>query len=206
MADKWNDWKYGINLFLGDVSTLNHTSTNPWGSTEMKVSGGTAEKFEFRVVLSGKTLVCRWQDINAYTGNLGHGDMGKELGDQKITIVDGLIIQYTFYDAGNYTTADLPHAHQCYVTVSPDRSEWMTALMPPGSVEAQKPFHRFVLPAAHNFGFNNMDSCSRIATKLGPAAFMSEFLTPLLGPLDFVGHFGSDSRTHGSRNYGSHIT
>jgi hypothetical protein len=66
----------------------------------------------------------------------------------------------------------------------------MTALIPPGSVEAQKPFHRFVLPAAHNIGFNNMDSSGTIATKLGPAAFMSQFLTPLLGPLGFVGHLG----------------
>ncbi|KAL3479746.1 PLC-like phosphodiesterase [Aspergillus californicus] len=190
MADKWNDWKYGINLFKGDSVTPTNTSTDPWSNTQMKVSGGTAEKFEFHVVRNGKTLVSRWQDINAYTGNLGDGDMGKEPGDQKITVVHGLIVQYTFYDAGNYGSVDLPRAHQCYVTVAPDRSQWMTAVMPPGSANAQTPFHRFVLPAPHNFGFNSMDSCEILTTKLGPAAFVTEFLTPLLGPLGFVGHLG----------------
>ncbi|CBF73620.1 hypothetical protein AN7970.2 [Aspergillus nidulans FGSC A4] len=190
MRDKWGDWGYGINLFLGDDVTPTSTTVNPWSSTDMKVKGGTAEKFEFRVVRNGKTLVSRWQDINAYTGNLGDGDMGKVPGEQKITIADGLIIQYTFYDAGNYHTDDLPSAHQCYVTVAPDRSAWMAVVMPPGSPTAQKPFHRFVLPAAHNFGFNTMDNCAVIASKLGPAALVTEVLLPLLGPLGFIGHLG----------------
>ncbi|KAL4861209.1 hypothetical protein BDV12DRAFT_204244 [Aspergillus spectabilis] len=190
MADKWNDWRYGVNLFHGDIPTPVSTSKNPWNSTEMRVKGGTAEKFQFRVVRNGKTLIDRWQDINAYTGNLGDGNMGKDLGAQKITIVDGLIIQYTFYDAGNYGTADLPSAHQCYVTVAPDRSSWMTSLVPPGSEAAKKPFHRFALPMAHNFGFNNMDTCKVIADTIGPGAFISEVLTPLLGPLGWVGHLG----------------
>ncbi|KAL6228821.1 hypothetical protein BDW75DRAFT_250564 [Aspergillus navahoensis] len=190
MGDKWNDWKYGINLFLGDAVTPASTTINPWSSTDMKVKGGTAEKFQFRVVHNGKTLVSRWQDINAYTGNLGDGDMGKVPGEQKIAIVDGLIIQYTFYDAGNYHTEDLPSAHQCYVTVAPDRSSWMTTVMPPGSPTAQKPFHRFVLPAAHNFGFNTMHNCAVLAAKLGPASFVSKFLIPFLGPLGFAGYLG----------------
>ncbi|KAL4819892.1 hypothetical protein BDW67DRAFT_193467 [Aspergillus spinulosporus] len=179
MRDKWGDWGYGINLFLNDAVTPTSTTLNPWSSTDMKVKGGTAEKFEFRVVHNGKTLVSRWQDINAYTGNLGDGDMGKLPGEQKITIVDGFIIQYTFNDAGNYHTDDLPSAHQCYVTVAPDRSAWMAVVMPPGSPTAQKPFHRFVLPAAHNFGFNTMDT-----------SLVTEVLQPLLGPLGFLGHLG----------------
>ncbi|CEL01319.1 hypothetical protein ASPCAL00905 [Aspergillus calidoustus] len=171
MADKWNDWKYGIDLFRGQ------DSTDP-----------TAEKFSFRVVRNGKTLVSQWQDINAFTGNLGKGDMGLSLDNQKITIVDGLFIQYTFYDAGQYPTTNLPAAHQCYVTVAPDRSAWMTSLVPPASPEAKKPFTRFVLPGGHNFGLNSMASCRQLTANLTPAAIITKILGPWLGPLRFVGN------------------
>jgi hypothetical protein len=93
---KWNDWKYGIDIFRGkDSTTPTVTTRYPWASTNMSVRGGWA-KFSFRVVRNGKMLVSRWQDINAFTGNLGKGDMGLSLDDQKITIVDGFIIRYTF--------------------------------------------------------------------------------------------------------------
>ncbi|KAL2834622.1 PLC-like phosphodiesterase [Aspergillus pseudoustus] len=190
MADKWNDWRYGINLFTGDSTTPAITSKDPWASTEMKVRGGWAEKFSFSVVRNGKTLVTRWQDINAFTGNLGDGDMGRSLDEQKITIVDGLIIHYTFYDAGQYPTPELPDAHQCYVTVAPDRSAWMTSLVPPGSPTAQKPFTRFALPGGHNFGLNSMASCRALTANLTPAAIVAKILGPWLGPLGFVGNLG----------------
>jgi hypothetical protein len=86
--------------------------------------------------------------------------------DQQSIKHDNLIITYSFYDAGNGQVG-LPDAHQCYVIVSPNRSNWMAEIAAPGSDRAQKPFWRFVLPAAHDIGMNSMEIPDILVQKAG---------------------------------------
>jgi len=67
----------------------------------------------------------------------------------------------------------------------------MSRLVPPGSDKESKPFHRFVLPSAHDVGMNSMQSSEAILEKIGGAIVstlvndnrvMSEITDAVSGP------------------------
>jgi hypothetical protein len=121
--------------------------------------------FSFKVTHNGQEVTSQTADVNTMTGNLEKGTM-KNMEDQTSVINNDLIVTYVMYDAGS-GKAGLPDAHQCYVTVSPNYSNWMGQVAPPGSGQAGKQFKKFVLPAAHDIGMNSMQTPLALLTKAG---------------------------------------
>ncbi|GAD92884.1 hypothetical protein ANI_1_1432124 [Paecilomyces variotii No. 5] len=100
-------------------------------------------------------------DINSLTGKVEGGTMAATATCKAIT-TDHAIITYGFYSAG-HGEFGLTNRDQCYVTICPVLNRaWMGAVAPPGSLEAQKPFSRFVLAAPHDNGMNSMQFCDAI--------------------------------------------
>lgn len=100
-------------------------------------------------------------DINSLTGKLEGGTMNATAACKAI-VTDEVIITYGFYSAG-HGEFGLANRDQCYVTICPASNRiWMGAVAPPRSMEAQKPFSRFVLAAPHDNGMNSMQTCDVI--------------------------------------------
>ncbi|KAJ9254553.1 hypothetical protein DTO195F2_6538 [Paecilomyces variotii] len=100
-------------------------------------------------------------DINSLTGKVEGGTMTATAACKAI-VTKNAIITYGFYSAG-HGEFGLTNRDQCYVTICPPSNRaWMGAVAPPGSIEAQKPFSRFVLAAPHDNGMNSMQSCDII--------------------------------------------
>jgi hypothetical protein len=79
-----------------------------------------------------------------------------------------IIVSYGFYESG--TGHDiLPDRHQCYITVTPNYSDWLGQVAPIGSPQRDQPFRRLVLPAAHDVGMNSMQNCATILKHAGGA-------------------------------------
>jgi len=116
--------------------------------------------FAFKVNQLGKQLTYQSVEINALTGTVGESTM-VTMANQTSIITDRVIICYGFYDAGP-GVAGLPRYDQCYVTVTPNYSNWMAEVSPLGSEQAEKPFSKFFLPAAHDIGMNNMQSVDAV--------------------------------------------
>ena len=115
--------------------------------------------------------------VNVLTGNIESGDLSA-MEDQTAVVVGGVVVIYSFYDAPAFKTAGLPDVDQCYVTVTPDYSNWMAITAPMGSALAHKSFGRMVLPSAHDVGMNNMqnaETCINGAPKLFLSVLKSFF-------------------------------
>jgi hypothetical protein len=123
--------------------------------------------FSFRVTQNGNQIATGSVDINTITGNLEAGTL-KTVENQTSVVVNDTIVCYGFYDAGP-GAAGLPSSEQCYVTVTPNCSNWMGEMAPPGSAQASKPFSKLFLPAAHDIG---MTAC-RVQTQCSPAMLLS---------------------------------
>jgi hypothetical protein len=106
--------------------------------------------FSFKVSQNGKQIAFESGNINTLTGNVEAGSM-KTIENQLSTVTNDIIVSYGFYDAGP-GTAGLPSSNQCWVTVTSSYSGWMGSLAPSGSAQAQKPFSKLFLPAAHDIG------------------------------------------------------
>lgn len=117
--------------------------------------------FSFTVSLGVDALTTQSVDINTMTGNVSGSGTMSHMEDQVSIVTNNLIICYGFYSAGP-GVAGLPSSHQCYVSVSPDYSNWMAELAPPDSAQATKPFTRFALPAVHDVGMNSMQSADSV--------------------------------------------
>lgn len=116
--------------------------------------------FSFVVMFNGQQITTQNIDINTLTGDLEGGSM-KTMENQTSVVTNDIIVSYGFYDAGP-GVAGLPSADQCYVTVSPNYSSWMHDVASPGSPQADKPFTKLFLPAAHDIGMNSMTSASAV--------------------------------------------
>ncbi|OAA57400.1 phospholipase c [Niveomyces insectorum RCEF 264] len=125
-------------------------------------------RFAFKVLRDGHTVTEQWVDVNALTGNLGDGTMKKIADTRSVLDGAGIIVSYGFYEAGG-GHAGLPNRHQCYVTVTPNYATWMAQVAPPGSPQADRPFRRLVLPAAHDIGMNSMENCKAVLAHAGSA-------------------------------------
>ena len=110
--------------------------------------------FSFKVTHNGTQIASESVNINALTGNLEAGSM-KTMENQTSIISNNVIVCYGFYDAGD-GVAGLPKRDQCYVTITPNYSGWMSEVAPTGSPQASKPFSKLFLPAAHDIGMNSM--------------------------------------------------
>jgi len=113
-------------------------------------------RFTFKVTHAGQELTNQWVDINALTGHISNGTMNA-LSHSSSIVHDQIIICYGLYDAGS-GQAGLPSQDQCYVTVTPNRSNWMEQLVPRGSPGIEKSFSKMVLPAVHDVGMNSLQN------------------------------------------------
>ncbi|KAK4149930.1 PLC-like phosphodiesterase [Chaetomidium leptoderma] len=125
-------------------------------------------RFTFKVFRHGHQITEQWIDVNAITGNASGGTMESIANTPSIFHGDDLVISYGLYEAGKGHDL-LPNRHQCYVTVTPNYSNWIRDVAPPGSDLENKPFTRLVLPAAHDVGMNSMASCEAVFGRLGGA-------------------------------------
>jgi hypothetical protein len=112
--------------------------------------------FSFRVSENGNQIASESVDINVLTGVLEGGTL-KSMENQLSIVTNEVIVTYGYYDSGP-GVAGLPKSDQCWVTVTPNYSAWMGQVAPQGSPQATKPFSRFMLPAVHDVGMNNMQS------------------------------------------------
>lgn len=122
-------------------------------------------RFEFVIRRDGRELVKQWVNVNSMTGGLSEGTM-KTMDETPSIFTEDLIVSYGFYDAGPGLAA-LPKQHQCYVTATPNYSNWMRDVLPPGSDIANKPFNRMVLPSSHDIGMNSMTTALSLLEKAG---------------------------------------
>lgn len=116
--------------------------------------------FAFKVSQNGQQLADESLNINVLSGDLEGGSM-KSMENQLSIVTPNVIVNYGFYDAGP-GVAGLPSSNQCYVTVTPNYSSWMHDVAPPGSPQADKPFTKMFLPAAHDIGMNSMAEASAV--------------------------------------------
>ncbi|EPE29526.1 PLC-like phosphodiesterase [Glarea lozoyensis ATCC 20868] len=115
--------------------------------------------FSFKVSQNGNQIAHQQIEINTMTGNIEGGTLN-QMGNTQSIIAGDVIITYGFYDAPDAVQgrAGLPTSDQCWVCVSPNYSSWMGQLAPGGSPQADKPFSKWMLPAAHDIGMNSMQN------------------------------------------------
>jgi hypothetical protein len=118
--------------------------------------------FSFKVTKNGTQIAYESVEINALTGNLEAGSM-KTMENQTSVVLSDIIVSFGFYDAG-LGVAGLPSSDQCYITVTPNYSGWMSDVAPTGSPQAFKPFSKLCLPAAHDIGMNSMQNADAVLT------------------------------------------
>ena len=162
-------------------------------------------RFEWTAFHNGTAVGSAFNNINSFTGNLEGGTMISTVGFTPI-VTENAIITYGFYDAG-HGEAGLTNRDQCYVTVcSTANRSWMGSVAPPGSPEAQKPFSRFVLAAAHDDGMNGMQNSDAVLG--GADGDMVAELRKFLPRLSFFSHIPDSALAHMLPNivYGVAIT
>ncbi|KAK4167185.1 PLC-like phosphodiesterase [Cladorrhinum sp. PSN259] len=154
--------------------TINVNELNRFWTGSMEVESRNIDsffnkkgRFTFKVFRHGNLITEQWVDVNAITGNASGGTM-ESIAETPSIFHDNLIISYGLYEAGQ-GPQPLPNQHQCYITISPNYSNWIGDVAPPESDHENKPFSRLVLPAAHDVGMNSMESPSALLTKVGGA-------------------------------------
>jgi hypothetical protein len=148
-------------------TTINRNQLRAFSSDHLEVDKDKIEglfnftgTFSFRVTHNGSQVACGSVDINTLTGNLEAGTL-KTIENQTSLVANDAIVCYGFYDAGP-GDAGLPSSDQFYVTVTPNYSNWMGDVAPPGSEQASKPFSKLFLPAAHDIGMNSMQNADAV--------------------------------------------
>jgi hypothetical protein len=153
-------------------NTINKHDLNQWTKDHLEVDQKNlgslfryTGRFSFKVSHDGRELTTQWVDVNSLTGDLEDGTM-KDMQQTPSIIKDDIFITYSFYDAGP-GVAGLPKQHQCNVTVTLNHSDWIRDIAPVGSPQANKPFHRMVLPSPHDIGMNSMTTSKAILQQAG---------------------------------------
>lgn len=128
-----------------------------------------AGRFTFKVLHDGKPITEQWVEVNALTGGVGEGTMTTIANTHSILHPNpSVIVSYGFYEAGQGYDI-LPGRHQCYITVTPNYSDWMGRVAPPGSHQKDQPFRRLAIASAHDVGMNSMQNCAAILKHAGGA-------------------------------------
>lgn len=126
-------------------------------------------RFTFKVLHHGKLVTEQYMKVNAITGSADEGTMVSIADTHSILHRDpDVIVSFGFYEAGHGLDL-LPGRHQCYITVTPNYSNWMGRVAPIGSPQKDQPFRKLVLPAAHDVGMNSMQSCNAVLRHAGGA-------------------------------------
>lgn len=126
-------------------------------------------RFVFKVLHEGRLVTEQWVEVNALTGSVGEGTMTTIANTHSVVHPDPrIIVSYGFYESGHGHDI-LPNRHQCYITVTPNYSDWLGQVAPIGSPQRDQPFRRLVLPAAHDVGMNSMQNCATILKHAGGA-------------------------------------
>lgn len=126
-------------------------------------------RFVFKVLHEGRLITEQWVEVNAITGGIGEGTMTTIANTHSVVHPDpSVIVSFGFYEAGQGHDI-LPNRHQCYITVTPNYSDWLGRLAPIGSPQRDQPFRKLVLPAAHDVGMNSMQNCATILKHAGGA-------------------------------------
>lgn len=126
-------------------------------------------RFVFKVLHEGRVITEQWVEVNALTGSVGEGTMTTIANTHSVIHPEPrIIVSYGFYESGHGHDI-LPNRHQCYITVTPDYSDWLGQVAPIGSPQRDQPFRRLVLPAAHDVGMNSMQNCATILKHAGGA-------------------------------------
>ena len=175
---------------------VKHTSADNFTSKHLEVEShnipGIAHytgRFEWKVICNGEIIASAFNDINSFTGNIEGGNMTATQSFVPI-VTDEVVVTYCFYDAG-HGEFGLTNRDQCYVTVcSTSNRYWMGSVAPPGSLQAQKPFSRFVIAAPHDNGMNSMRSCDAIL-KAADLNMVSK-LRKLIPKLQWFSHIPDD--------------
>ncbi|KKY35359.1 putative phospholipase c [Diaporthe ampelina] len=82
-------------------------------------------RFVFKVLHEGRLVTEQWVEVNALTGSVGEGTMTTISNTHSVVHPDPrIIVSYGFYESGHGHDI-LPNRHQCYITVTPDYSDWL---------------------------------------------------------------------------------
>ncbi|KAE9368117.1 PLC-like phosphodiesterase [Stipitochalara longipes BDJ] len=147
--------------------------------------------FSFRVTENGNQITSQDVGINVLTGDNESGSM-KSMGNQTSVVTNDIIVTYGFYDAGP-GTAGLPSSNQCWVTVTPNYSNWQSQVAPPGSPQGAKPFSKFFLPAVHDVGMNSMQNSNAVIKSSALVDVLVQ-LSPVFGKI--AGMMSHDAVMH----------
>lgn len=131
---------------------------------------------------SGNTVASWTNNINSLSGNLAGGAL-TTLPEMTSVVQVSCIVTVGFYDAGSGRFG-LPNSDECFVTVTPNRANWMGQVAPSGSAQAAKPFTTFVLPCPHDCGMNTMQYCDAI---LSNAKSVAEVAAAIIVAIPVVG-------------------
>jgi hypothetical protein len=142
--------------------------------------------FSFKVTQNGNQITSESVDVNALTGALQAGTM-KTMENQTSVVSNNIVVCYGFYDAGP-GVAGLPASDQCYVTVTPNYSGWMSEVAPPGSPQASEPFSKLFLPAAHDIGMNSMQSADAVLSSSALVDVMTSINTTFAKVAGMMSH------------------
>jgi hypothetical protein len=151
-------------------------------------------RFEFIVRCDGRELTRQWVAINALTGKLEDGSM-VNMSQTPSIFADNLIICYGFYDAGP-GLAQLPKQHQCYITVTQNYENWMRDVIPQADDKSNRPFHKMVLPSAHDIGMNSMSSSLALIKNAGTGVIKEVLGRSLPHVLSIINKVGDKAVNH----------
>jgi hypothetical protein len=151
-------------------------------------------RFEFIVRQDGRELTKQWVDVNALKGELEDGSM-VDMSQTSSIFANNLVICYGFYDAGP-GLAQLPKQHQCYITVTKNYENWMRDVIPQASDISNRPFHKMVLPSAHDIGMNNMASSLAFIKNAGTGVIKEVLGRSLPRALSIINKVGDKAVNH----------
>lgn len=126
----------------------------------------------------GSPILHKEDQINTVTANIEGGDITsvQNLGS---FILPKAIVSFGFSDTVK-VALKVPNTDACWVTVTPNQSQWMGRLAPPKSPQAAKSFNTLVLPAPHDPGMNTMSTTYKFIEKYR-RAFLLLALPSILG-------------------------
>lgn len=144
------------------------SDTNTYSQFHLEVdSGNIPGPFNFTgpftaTVLdaSGNTVASWTNNITSLSRNLEGGAL-TTLPEMTSVVHAPCVVTVGFYDAGS-GVAGLTKGDECFMTVTPNRANWMDQVASIGSAQAAKPFTTFVLPCPHNCGMTTMQYCDTI--------------------------------------------
>jgi hypothetical protein len=154
-----------------------HSGKGTWSYDHLEVDssqisglGNFTGRFSFTVKVNNTEVTTQYNDISSWSGNVMGGTMISIRNTQCIR-KNGVAITYGFYDAGSGQSG-LTNRDQCWLTVTPDFSDWMRDAAPLRSSQADKPFRRFVLPCPHDCGMNSMESTDALLQHVEGLSFL----------------------------------